>query len=84
MQYISLNGTWRLYGSSGDRGSHGEWPNEPKYLRPYDAPVPGTVQEALEFVTGDLTKGHNVYNARFIEESRWMYTRTFELSEEDL
>ena len=84
MQYVSLNGTWKLYGSSGDRGAHEEWPREPKYLRAYDAPVPGTVQEALEFVTGDLTKGHNVYNARFIEECRWMYTRTVEITEEDL
>ncbi len=84
MSYLSLNGTWRLYGSSGERGAYFEWPNEPRFIKPRNANVPGTVQEAFEDITGDLTEGHNILNARFIEEQKWLYVRDFELSQEDI
>ena len=84
MKYISLDGIWRLYGSSGERGAMGEWPSEPKFIKPMEAVVPGTVQEAFEGLTGDLTKGHNIYNARFIEEQKWLFVRSFTLSQDDI
>lgn len=83
MKTIDLCGTWKIRGSSGERGSIGEWPNDQPRLPSYDARVPGTVQEAMEQFTGDVNLGHNVYASRWIEEQKWHWMRTFELSEED-
>lgn len=83
MKIIDLNGTWQCQGSSSERGGIHIWPNHSPYLPTYDAPVPGTVQEALEFLIGDPHLGRNVYNARFIEQQYWLYSRSFTLCEED-
>lgn len=83
MKILDLCGTWKIRGSSGERGDITAWPKDQPRIPSYDAPVPGTVQEAMEQFTGDVNLGHNVYNARWIEEQKWHYMRTFELSEED-
>ena len=46
--------------------------------------IPGTVQEAMEHLTGDVHVGHNVLNARWIEEETWLLSRTFSLSDTDI
>ncbi len=84
MKIIDLNGTWQCQGSSSERGGIHIWPKHNQYLPTYDAQVPGTVQEAMEFLVGDVHLGHNVYNARFIEQQYWLYSRSFTLCEEDL
>ena len=85
MKTINLCGTWQLKGANNDRGGIADWPSiHQRYQPVYDAPVPGTVQEVMEFITGDVHLGHNVLNARFIEEQFWLYSRTFTLTEDDL
>jgi beta-mannosidase len=81
---IDLSGTWRIKSATSDRGGLREWPTPQPLMPTYPAEVPGTVQEAFEFMTGDVHLGHNVYNARFIEEQYWLYTRHVTLTEEDL
>ncbi|MBQ4575787.1 MAG: hypothetical protein IJA85_11425 [Clostridia bacterium] len=84
MKTINLCGTWKLRGSNGERGAIREWPNDQPHLPSYDAPVPGTVQEAMEEFTGNVLYAHNCYNARFIEESFWNYSRYFNVDEADI
>ena len=84
LKTIDLCGTWQIKGATSDRGGLRDWPRPQRYVPTYPAEVPGTVQEALEFMTGDVHLGHNVYNARFIEEQYWLYTRHFTLTEDDL
>lgn len=81
---IDLCGTWKIKGATSDRGGVRDWPRDTRWMPTYDAPVPGSVQEAMEFVTGDVHSAHNVYNARFIEEQFWLYSRSFVLEEADL
>ena len=84
LKTIDLCGTWRIKGATADRGGLPDWPNPQPYMPDYPAEVPGTVQEALEFMTGDVHLAHNVYNATFIEGQFWLYTRHFTLAEDDL
>ena len=84
LKTIDLCGTWRVKGATADRGGLADWPTPQPYMPDYPAEVPGTVQEAMEFMTGDVHLGHNVYNAAFIEGQFWLYTRHITLSEEDL
>ncbi|MBQ7337173.1 MAG: hypothetical protein IJW40_01830 [Clostridia bacterium] len=84
MKQISLNGTWKCKHAGGYRGGEGEWPGLQRWMPSYDITVPGTVQEALEHLTGDVHYAHNVLNARWIEEETWLLTRTFTLCAEDL
>ena len=81
MKTIDLCGIWKIKGASSDRGGQADWPADTRWMPTYDAVVPGSVQEAMEFITGDVHLGHNVYNARFIEEQWWLYTRTFTIPE---
>lgn len=81
---ISLNGVWKCKNATSDRGGMGDWPGEQKWMPDYDYLVPGSIQEAMQFVTGDVHYGHNVYNARFIEEQYWLCSRTFCLDGKDL
>ncbi len=82
LKTIDLCGTWQIKGSA-ERGGYTDWPNPQPYMPSYPAEVPGTVQEALEFMTGDVHLAHNVYNATFIEGQYWLYTRHFTLTEDD-
>lgn len=84
MKIIDLNGIWQCQGSSSERGGIFIWPQHSSYYPTYDAPVPGTVQEALENFTGDVHLGHNVYNARYIEHQYWLYSRSFILKKDQL
>lgn len=84
MKQISLNGTWKCRNATSYRGGLYNWPGDQRWIPTYDAPVPGTIQEAMEFMTGDVHFGHNVWNARFIEEQFWLYSRHFTLEETDL
>ena len=84
LKTIDLCGTWRIKGATSYRGGLADWPGPQPYMPDYPAEVPGTVQEALEFMTGDVHYAHNVYNATFIEGQYWLYTRHFTLTEEDL
>ncbi len=84
MKKISLDGIWKCKSASGYRGGEGDWPRRQRWMPDYDIKIPGTVQEALEHLTGDVHYGHNVLNARWIEEETWLISRTFYLSEEDL
>ena len=81
---ISLNGLWKRKHAGGYRGGEGNWPAEQRWMPSYDITIPGTVQEAMEPLTGDVHLGHNVLNARWIEEETWLLTRTFTLSEDAL
>ncbi len=81
---INLNGTWKCKHAGGYRGGEGEWPGLQRWIPTYDITVPGTVQEAMEHLTGDVHLGHNVLNARWIEEESWLLTRHFTISEDDL
>ncbi|MBO4513451.1 MAG: hypothetical protein J5746_11870, partial [Victivallales bacterium] len=83
MKEVSLDGEWRLKYSTGMRGRCQEWPQAQRFVQDYAAQVPGTVHEAMRHLTGDLNEGHNLLNARWIEEMMWNYSRTFELSEQD-
>ncbi|MBR5308475.1 MAG: hypothetical protein IKU43_06875 [Clostridia bacterium] len=81
---IDLCGTWQIKGATSYRGGYFDWPTkEQPFVPSYPAKVPGTVQEAFEHITGNLYIEHNVYNAAFIEGQYWLFSRTFELSEED-
>lgn len=82
MVIIPLDGEWRLKYSSGQRGGHSTWPRAQRFLPDYPAKVPGTVQEAMQHITGDPALGRNVLAARWIEEMVWNYTRSFTLSAE--
>ena len=84
MKYISLDGIWKCKHAGGYRGSEGEWPGMQRWIPTYDVTVPGTVQEAMEHLTGDVHYGHNVLNARWIEEETWLLSRTFTLDESAL
>ena len=84
MKTIDLCGTWRVRGATFYHGHSRSFPKpDMPYIPDFPAPVPGTVQEAMEFLTGDVHYGHNVINAQFIDGQYWLYTRTFTLSEED-
>ncbi len=82
MVIIPLDGEWRIKYSSGQRGGHSTWPRSQRFLPDYPATVPGTVQEAMQHITGDPALGRNVLAARWIEEMIWNYTRTFTLTDE--
>ena len=84
MNRISLDGIWKCKSAGGYRGGEGDWPRLQRWMPEYDMKVPGTVQEALQHLTGDVHYAHNVLNARWIEEETWLISRTFCLSEEDL
>ncbi|MBO5274549.1 MAG: hypothetical protein J6I45_08060 [Clostridia bacterium] len=84
MKIIDLNGTWKCQGSSSERGGIHIWPRHNPFQPTYDAQVPGTVQEMLEPDIGDVHLGRNIYNARFIEQQYWLYSRSFTLTAEDL
>ena len=84
MKSIDLCGIWRCRGATDDRGCRYEWPGGSEFLPDYDYRVPGTIQEAMEFLTGDVHLSHNVLSARFIEEQFWLCKTSFFLSENDL
>lgn len=84
MKQLSLHGIWKCKHAGGYRGGEGEWPGKQRWIPSYDIAIPGTVQEAMEHLTGDVHVGHNVLNARWIEEETWLLSRTFSLSEDDL
>ena len=84
MKRLSLHGTWKCKHAGGYRGGEGEWPHKQAWMPSYDITIPGTVQEAMEHLTGDVHVGHNVLNARWIEEETWLLSRTFSLSADDL
>lgn len=84
MKKISLDGIWKCKNAGGYRGGERDWPQKQRWMPDYDMKVPGTVQEALQHLTGDVHYGHNVLNARWIEEETWLISRTFFLDEEDL
>ena len=85
MKTIDLCGTWNLRSGTFYHGTSREFPKQKlTYVPNYPATVPGTVQEAMEHISGDVRYGHNVYLSRWIEDQYWLYTRTFTLSEEDL
>lgn len=85
MKQLTLNGTWQCKHAGGYRGGEGEWPYYPQQWIPrYEISIPGTVQEAMESLTGDVHCGHNVLHARWIEEETWLLSRTFVLSEDDV
>ena len=81
---ISLNGLWKCKHAGGYRGGQGNWPGEQRWMPAYDITIPGTVQEAMEPLTGDVHYGHNVLNARWIEEETWLLTRTFTIDADAL
>lgn len=84
MKKISLDGIWKCKNATSYRGGEGNWPAPQRFIPQFDIKIPGTVQEAMEHMTGDVHLGHNVLNARWIEEDSWLLTRTFELDETDL
>ena len=84
MKRICINGVWKCKHAGGYRGAPGQWPDIQNWIPTYDITVPGTAQEAMQHLTGDVHLGHNVLNARWIEEDTWLLTRTFALSEDDL
>ena len=84
MTKISLNGLWKCKHAGGYRGGLSNWPNQQRWMPSYDVTIPGTVQEAMEPLTGDVHYGHNVLNARWIEEETWLLTRTFTIDENAL
>ena len=84
MKRLNLNGIWKCKHAGGYRGGEGEWPEKQRWIPSYDITIPGTVQEAMEHLTGDVHFGHNVLNARWIEEETWLLSRTFSLSANDL
>ncbi len=84
MKQINLNGTWKCKHAGGYRGGEGEWPGTQKWMPAYDITIPGTIHEAMEHLTGDVHLGHNVLNARWIEEETWLLTRTFTVDATDL
>ena len=81
---IDLCGEWSIKGATVYHGAVYDWPRLQPYVPSYPATVPGTVQEALENITGNLYVGHNVQNAAFIEGKYWLYTRSFNVSREQL
>ena len=84
MRQLTLNGVWKCKHAGGYRGSENEWPGKQRWIPCYDIAIPGTVQEAMEHLTGDVHIGHNVLNARWIEEETWLLSRTFSLSDADI
>ncbi len=85
MKTLNLDGIWQCKGASGPRGGiHADWPRPQPFMPTFDMKVPGTVQEALEWITGDVHLSHNVLKARFIEEQYWLVSRTFTITKEDL
>ena len=84
MTKISLNGRWKCKHAGGYRGGLSNWPNQQRWMPSYDVTIPGIVQEAMEPLTGDVHYGHNVLNARWIEEETWLLTRTFTIDENAL
>jgi len=64
MKQLSLHGIWKCKHAGGYRGGEGEWPGKQRWMPSYDIAIPGTVQEAMEHLTGDVHVGHNVLNAR--------------------
>ena len=84
MKRISLDGIWKCKNAASYRGGEQEWPRVHPFAPLYDIKIPGTVQEAMEHLTGDLHLGHNVLSARWIEEDSWLLTRSFDISPSDL
>jgi beta-mannosidase len=81
---MSLNGTWKLHGSDGQRGRLEQAMREPideAYF--IDAQVPGEVHLDLMRAgrIADVYAGTGALSARWVEESVWTYRRTFELDE---
>lgn len=81
MEQISLNGTWRLRGSDGQRGrkEYAER-DETDIARYIDATVPGEVHLDLirAGLIGEPCEGLNALAARWVEESIWSYRREFD------
>ncbi len=73
MKSISLDGSWDLTQTTGQR----------RFAK-CKAVVPGTVQQALEHISGDPAYGNNVLAGRWIEEQLWYYQREFTLSTADM
>ncbi len=84
IKQIALDGIWKCRHAGGQRGGEVDWPNPQPWMPEYDIRIPGTVQEAMEHLTGDVHRGHNVLNARWIEEETWLLTRTFTLEADAL
>lgn len=72
MNRISLDGKWILGQTTGQRS----------FVR-CEAEVPGTVQQAMEHISGDPAYGRNVLSGRWIEEQLWSYHREFTLTADD-
>ncbi len=81
---VILDGEWRLKHASGVRGGFIYWPDVQEQVPDYPATVPGSVYDAMKFVTGDTNLGHNSLAAQWIENEKWCYTRYITLSEDDI
>lgn len=73
MKTISLDGFWNLSQTTGQR----------RFAK-CRAQVPGTVQQAMENISGDPAYGNNVLSGRWIEEQLWHFQREFILTAEDM
>lgn len=67
MKTISLCGTWQCQGSTGEHGGIHTWPVTQPFTPTYPMQVPGTVQEAFEYLTGDV---HVVTTSTSLASSR--------------
>ena len=78
---ISLNGIWKLRWFDGERGVRTDihLANAESLSRAYDVSVPGEVHQQLQKLglIDDPNVGLNVLKARWVEESFWIYSRTF-------
>ncbi len=73
MKKIILDGIWDLTQTTGQR----------RFAK-CKAVVPGTVQQALEHISGDPAYGSNVLAGRWIEEQLWYYQKEFTILPEEI
>ncbi|MDF3128480.1 hypothetical protein P0Y35_04670 [Kiritimatiellaeota bacterium B1221] len=87
MQKHSLNGTWELYYSDGERGRPPYF-RDPDYQNPRGmrAEVPGCVHTDLirQGMIQDPVNATNALQARWVEECIWTYRKTFEVAQTEL
>ena len=78
---VDLNGTWQLRWNDGERGERPDRVTSGgvDWSRAWEARVPGCVHGTLieEGVIPDPAAGTNVLVCRWVEETIWIYRRTF-------